>query len=99
MHGGAQAAPLRIETGALDERRHMVRQYAVAALGWAATVAVIIWLALEATGPAVRATFFLATVCVVVALVGVLLAVEVFRSSADHGTRAVAPGAAGRRGD
>lgn len=80
MHGRAEAAPLRIETGALDERRHMVRQYAVAALGWAATVAVIVWLALEATGPAVRVTFFLATVCVVVALVGVLLAVEVFRS-------------------
>jgi hypothetical protein len=80
MQGRAEAAPLLVETGALDDGRHLLRQYAVAALGWAATVGVIVWLALTATGPAVRVTFFLATVCVVVALVGVLVAVEVFRT-------------------
>jgi hypothetical protein len=80
MHGRAEAAPLVVETGALDDRRHLLRQYAVAALGWAVTVAVIVWLVLHATGPAVSVTLFLAAVCVVVALVGVLVAVEVFRT-------------------
>jgi hypothetical protein len=78
-HGRAEASPLRVETGALDDRRHLLRQYAVAALGWAATIGVIVWLALHATDQAVRVTFFLATVCVVIALVNVLVAVEVFR--------------------
>jgi hypothetical protein len=80
MHERAGEAPRRVETGALDDRRHLLRQYAVAVLGWAATVGVVLWLVLDATGPAVKVTFFLLTVCVVVAFVGVLVAVEAFRA-------------------
>jgi hypothetical protein len=73
------AAPGRIETGALDDGRNPVRQYAAAALGWAATIGVVLYLAVGATAPAVRVSLFLGTMCVLVALLGVVVAVEVFR--------------------
>jgi hypothetical protein len=74
-----ESLPPRIETGALDDGRHRVRHYVVAALGWVATAGAIIYLAVDATVPAVRVSVFLATVCVLVALVSVLVAVELFR--------------------
>lgn len=70
---------MRVATGALDDGRGYRRQLALAVLGWLLTAAVVAWLALDAGEIAVRVTVFLVSVCVLVALGAVALAVVVFR--------------------
>ena len=70
---------MRVATGALDDGRGYWRQLAVAALGWILTAAFVVWLALQAGELALRVTLFLVTLCLVIAVSAVALAVVVLR--------------------
>jgi hypothetical protein len=85
---------MRVATGALDDGRGYRRQLALAALGWVLTAAIVVWLTLQAGEIALRITLFLVSVCVVVSVMAVGLAVVVLRPALMRGReRELAPAA------
>jgi hypothetical protein len=71
--GGA----MRVETGALEVRRHYPLQVLLGLLGWVLAVVLIVYLASDAGEISVRIAIFLATVAVVVAVTLALVGGEV----------------------
>src|SRR5512132_4243425 len=71
--------PLRVETGALDDRRHFGRQVAAAILGWLLSAGLVVSLSLSASEIAIHVTLFLVTSCLLIAVLAVTVAVVLLR--------------------
>jgi hypothetical protein len=72
-------APIRVETGALDDGGHRGRQLVVGLAGWVLVVALCSWLALNADELEIRLTLFLVSAAVVIAFMCTSVAVELVR--------------------
>lgn len=81
MHQRSSSGETRIETGALETGSRYAWHLVLAALGWVLALALVVWLAFEATAIEVRTTLFIVVVCVIVAVTAVALAVAVLRPS------------------
>jgi hypothetical protein len=69
----------RVETGALDDRRHIKIEIAAGIVGWLLVIALVVWLAFHADEVAIRLTLFLTSVAVIVAILATSLAIDLLR--------------------
>ena len=67
-----------IQTGATEDRGRYGRHLVFASIGWLLAAALVAWLVIRASEVQIRMTLFIVTMCVLIALIGIALVVEIF---------------------